>query len=576
MYAKNNTMRYSQLLIPTLKEAPSDAKTPSHVYLIRAGYIRQVAAGIFSILPLGMRVIQNIETIVRQELNAIGANEVLLPMVHPAPLWQESGRWQKYGPQLLRFQDRKEFDFVLAPTAEEAMVAMVRDDVKSYRKLPLHLYQIQDKFRDEDRPRAGLLRGREFVMKDGYSFHADESDAIREYQKTHQAYVRIFQRCGLDFRAVEADTGNIGGNLSHEFQVLANTGEDNLVSCSHCDYAANVEKALLKRESKTDKQRSNVPMEDVSTPNVRTISEVADFLKVSEKELVKTLVYVADGTPVAVLVRGDRQVNEPKLKTLLQVTELEPATEMQLKQWTQAEAGFLGPIGLQIPLYADWEVTEMTSFVAGANRVGFHTKHIQWGRDFSAQAVDVRVAAAGDVCGKCGVGQYRSHRGIEVGHVFFLGTKYSKAMHCEFLDRDGQLKPMTMGCYGIGITRVMAAAIEQRHDDKGICWPMALAPFHVSIVCLGQEEALLQTATQLHDQLTKLGIQVLLDDRDERPGVKFADAELIGIPLRITLGKRGLTEGVVEAKSRDARLETTVPISQAVDYIQNYVQKELS
>ncbi len=574
-------MRYSQVLIPTLKEAPSDARVPSHVLLVRAGYIRQVAAGIFSLLPLGMRVIHKIERIVRQELNRSGATEVLLPMVHPAPLWQESGRWQVYGPQLLRFQDRKGFDFALSPTAEEVICALIRDDVKSYRRLPLSLYQIQDKFRDEDRPRAGLLRGREFIMKDGYSFHADETDARREYKNMYDAYVRIFRRCGLDFRAVEADTGTIGGSLSHEFQVLAETGEDSIVSCDQCAYAANVEKAVLLRPAPVaPPTASTAPSEpsvrtDIYTPKAGRIEEVAAFLKVHPSRLVKTLLYIADGKPVAVLLRGDRSLNEPKLKALLGAGQLDPASEIQVVESTRADVGFAGPVGLAMPIYADHEVAEMGPFIVGANRTDYHTRDVVLSRDFQATLADLRVAAAGDRCGRCEKGSYRLHRGIEVGHVFFLGSKYSAPMKCEFLDKEGKLRPMEMGCYGIGITRVAAAAVEQHHDENGIRWPPAIAPFHATVVAAGQEENILTAASRVYQDLQVRGIEVLYDDRDERPGVKFKDADLLGIPLRITVGKKSLQDGVVEVRRRDGSLDVRIPLDDVVGYVVTLVQREL-
>lgn len=565
-------MRYSQLLAPTLKEAPSEAKVPSHVLLIRGGYIRQTAAGIFSLLPLGLKVIQKINQIVRQELTQIGAQEVLLPMVHPAPLWKESGRWQVYGPQLLRIKDRKGFDFALSPTAEEAMVALIRDEVKTYRKLPLNVYQIQDKFRDEDRPRAGLLRGREFIMKDGYSFHSSEVDAKREYEAMYGAYSRIFQRCGLDYRAVEADTGAIGGTLSHEFQVLADTGEDSLVSCDHCDYAANVEKALLFQEERPVMADTS-STEEIHTPRARSIKEVANFLKIPETQLVKTLIYKADGNPIAVLLRGDHQLNEPKLKTLLQAGELEAATETVVMELTGAEVGSIGPRGLTIPVYADFEVARMPSFTGGANRTDYHVSGLQLGRDFKAILADLRIAAAGDKCGRCQVGQYRFHRGIEVGHVFFLGTKYSAPMHCEFLDQQGQQLPMIMGTYGIGITRTLAAAVEQNHDDQGIIWPLALAPFQVVIVEAGVDEKVKKSAQQLYQSLCDTGVEVLYDDRDERPGVKFKDADLLGIPIRLTIGKQFLLNQQIEVKRRDGSFNQNLGIQETKAQLAKWLQE---
>lgn len=570
-------MRFVQTLIPTLKEAPSDAKTASHTLLIRAGYIRQSAAGIFSLLPLGWRVVQKIQAILRQELGKSGAAELQLPLVQPAPLWQESGRWQAYGPQLLRIQDRKKFDFVLSPTAEEAVVDLVRSDVKTYRKLPLNLYQIHTKFRDEDRPRAGLLRGREFIMKDGYSFHASEEDALREYNNMYQAYHRIFQRCGLDFRAVEADTGAIGGNLSHEFQVLADSGEDSIVSCSHCNYAANVEKAVLQRsaQSSTTPTISGPSIKtEVPTPGHRTITEVASFLGLPATDMLKTLLYVADGKPIAVLLRGDHQLNEPKLKTLLQASVCELASEALVAQITGAAPGFAGPVGLDIPLYADWEVVPGKAWVTGANKTDVHLKNVHVGVDFHSQYADLRVATAGDPCGKCGQGTYRSYRGIEVGHVFFLGTKYSAPMRCEFLDQDGALKPMQMGCYGIGVTRIMAAAVEQLHDDRGLRWPVSLAPFQAVIVTLGNDPAIQTLAQGLHDRLEQQGVEVLLDDRDERAGVKFADAELIGIPIRLTIGKRSLSDKTVEIRRREEKTDVVCSIEDSVAQLVSMIAEE--
>ena len=535
-------MRYSRLLIPTLKEAPAEAQVVSHVLLIRAGYIRKIAAGVYTLLPLGMRVVHKIQRILREELTRAGACEVLPPFVQPGELWMESGRWQKYGPELLRFKDRKGADFVLAPTAEEAFCELVRRDVRSYRQLPLNLFQIQDKFRDEMRPRAGLMRGREFIMKDGYSFHATVEDAHREYQAMYDAYTRIFTRCGLDFRAVEADTGAIGGNKSHEFQVLADSGEDALVSCDTCGYAANVEKAELRR-SDEGPAAAKAPLAVISTPNVTSIADVAALLKESPKKLVKTLVYVADGKPVVACVRGDRDLNELKLKALLKADALELASDALVVEATGAKVGYAGPHGVvrKIPVYADLEVAAIPWGISGANQADAHVTGFNLGRDCpEAQVVDLRTAAAGDRCARCETGTYRAHRGIEVGHVFYLGTRYSEPMKVVFLDADGKEKPMEMGCYGIGVTRIAAAAIEQHHDPDGIKWPMALAPFQVAIVTAGKEPELAAAAEQIERDLEARGLEVLYDDRDERAGGKFKDADLIGIPLRITIGKREL------------------------------------
>src|SRR6266542_6769940 len=487
-------MRYSRMLIPTLKEAPAEAQVISHILLVRGGFIRKVAAGIYTLLPLGMRVVQKIERIIREELDRSGAQEVLPPMVHPAELWQESGRWQKYGPELLRLKDRKGADFAMSPTAEEAMCDLVRRDVKSYRQLPLNLYQIQDKFRDEMRPRAGLMRGREFIMKDAYSFHATVEDANREYRNMYDAYVRIFKRCGLEFRAVEADTGAIGGSMSHEFQVLADSGEDAIVSCDHCDYAANVEKAELKRDS-AEPAAPKGALEEVHTPGAGSIEDVFKMMKIKPNVFIKTLLYVADGKPLIALVRGDRDVNELKLKALLGAETLELAGDALVREVTGANVGFAGPHGRSVPVYADLELPALAWAVTGANKTDYHVKGFNLGRDVpTAKIVDLRTAAAGDSCARCGQGHYRAFRGIEVGHVFFLGTKYSEPMKVNFLDSDGKDKPMIMGCYGIGVTRIAAAAIEQNHDDDGIKWPVALAPFQVVITTAGKEPELAEAA----------------------------------------------------------------------------------
>ena len=568
-------MRYNKTMISTLKEAPSDAISPSHIFLVRAGYIRQVASGIFSLLPLGVRVIQKITAIIRDELHKAEAQEVLLPMVHPASLWQESGRWELYGPELLRFQDRKKMDFVLSPTAEEAMVSLVRSEIKSYKKLPINLFQIQDKFRDEMRPRAGLLRGREFVMKDGYSFHASSEDAKREYKAMYDAYSHIFARCGLDFRAVDADTGAIGGTLSHEFQVLADTGEDHIVSCSNCNYAANVEKAVLSVPHSTVDLLTDAKPSLVHTPHVKSISEVCTFFTVPESGVLKTLVYMADEQPIGVVIRGDRSLNEPKLKAYLQVSTLVAASTEQIIQHLGISPGCLGPINLSIPLYADHEVTQ-GEYIAGANQPDYHLKHVRWNSDFQATLVDVRIAQLGDLCGMCKKGTYKEHKGIEVGHVFFLGTKYSKPLGCNFLDKEGVSHPMIMGTYGIGVTRIMAACIEQHHDSQGIIWPMSLAPYQVVLVPLGKEVELIEATESIHKQLQKNSIEVLLDDRDERPGVKFNDADLLGIPIRITIGKKSLAENQVEFKLRKNKEIQSIPIDEIVSSIQACIQKELS
>jgi prolyl-tRNA synthetase len=570
-------MRLSQTFVPTLKEAPSEAEVPSHILMVRGGYMRKVAAGVYSFLPLGWRVVQKVERIIREEMNRAGASEVFLPAVIPAELWQESGRWEQYGAQLLRFKDRKGADFVIGPTHEEVICALVRGDIRSWRQLPLNLYQIQTKFRDELRPRAGLMRGREFIMKDAYSFHVDEADANREYKKMYDTYQRIFTRCGLAFRAVEADTGNIGGSLSHEFQVLTDTGEDALVACDSCDYAANVEQAAARPAAAPagGVKGTQVPTK-VSTPGKHTIEEVSAFLKVPPASLVKTLIYLADGKPVAVLVRGDREVNEIKVKRALGATEVLLATDATVKEVTGAPVGFAGPVNLNVPIYCDVEICAMADFVVVANHADAHLTGVNVERDFTPAACgDYRQAAPGDACPRCDAGHFKGYRGVEVGQVFFLGTKYSKPMGATFLDVDGHEKPMEMGCYGIGVTRIVAAAIEQNHDKDGIVWPVPIAPYEVMVLELQQDDdTLIATARRIYEELSAAGVDVLYDDRDERAGVKFKDADLIGIPYRIALGKKGLAEGIVELKLRRSPEVRKVKIDEIVPLVIAELGKE--
>jgi prolyl-tRNA synthetase len=567
-------MRLSKTLIPTLKEAPAEAEIPSHILMVRGGYLRKVAAGVYSFLPLGWRVIQKISRIIREEMNRAGAQEVFLPAVIPAELWQESGRWDQYGEQLLRFKDRKGADFVIGPTHEEVMVALVRGDVRSYRQLPLNLYQIQSKFRDELRARAGLMRGREFIMKDSYSFHASDEDAKREYQNMYDTYTRIFNRCGLAFRAVEADTGAIGGSLSHEFQVLTETGEDALLACDSCTYAANVEEA--KARPPEGGTPSSATIEKVPTPGKKTIEEVSAFLGLKAADLVKTLIYVADGKPVAVLVRGDRNLNEIKFKRELKARELVLAGDKVVEEATGAPVGFAGPVGLKIPIYCDLEVCALPSFVCGANAADMHIKNVVSKRDYTPTVCgDFRDAAVGDACPRCEKGRFAGYRGVEIGQVFFLGTKYSAPMKCNFLDGDGKEKPMIMGCYGIGVTRIAAAAIEQNHDKDGIVWPVAIAPFEVALVSLQVGDAqVTEVAERLYVELEKAGIEVLFDDRDERPGVKFKDADLVGLPYRIAVGKKGVAEGVVELKARRGTEVVKVKIEDVVAMVSEKILAE--
>jgi prolyl-tRNA synthetase len=544
--------------------------------MVRGGYLRKVAAGIYSFLPLGWKVVQKVSKIIREEMNRAGASEVFLPAIIPAELWQESGRWDQYGAQLLRLKDRKGGDFVVGPTHEEVICALVRGDVRSWRHLPLNLYQIQTKFRDELRPRAGLMRGREFIMKDAYSFHVDEKDAKREYQNMYDAYQRIFKRCGLAFRAVEADTGNIGGSLSHEFQVLAETGEDALVACDNCDYAANVEQAVTRKTPPAAAGQGKAAMTNVATPGKHSIADVSAFLKVPPTSLAKTLIYLADGKPVAVLVRGDREVNEIKVKKALGATDVVLASDAGVREVTGAPVGFAGPVGLKAPIYVDDEVAAMTDFVVGANAADAHLTGVNLDRDFKATVVgDFRQAAPGDACPRCEKGTFKGYKGIEVGHVFYLGQKYSKPMGVSFLDVDGKEKAAEMGCYGIGVTRIVAAAIEQNHDANGIVWPVPLAPYEVAVLELQQDDdAVIATAKKIYEDLQAAGIDVLYDDRDERAGVKFKDADLIGIPYRIAVGKKGLAEGIVELKLRKGTEVRKINIGEVVPLVVAEVTKE--
>jgi prolyl-tRNA synthetase len=558
-------MYWSRLLAPTLKEDPSDAEVVSHKLLVRAGMIRQVARGIYDFLPLGLRAVRRVEAIVREEMNRAGAQEILMPAVCPAELWQESGRWDRYGKELLRMKDRHDRDFCFGPTHEEVVTDLVRREVRSYRQLPLNLYQIQVKFRDEVRPRFGLMRGREFLMKDGYSFHTSVEDCRREYQNMFDAYTRIFDRCGLRFRPVEADTGAIGGSLSHEFQVLASSGEDAIASCPKCAYAANVEKAEG-RIPPVVAGRSR-DREIVSTPGKRTVEEVAAFLGVPAERFVKTLVYATEtGEPVVALVRGDRELSEAKLKNALGGVAVAMADAETVERVTGAPVGFAGPVGLRARILADRGLEGLRDAVTGANREDAHWVGIDLERDVSGLVyVDLAVAAAGDRCTRCGEGEFEVHRGIEVGQVFYLGRKYSEPLRAAFLDAEGVERPIEMGTYGIGITRTMAAAVEQNHDAAGIVWPIPLAPFPVAVVPVARaDETQWSTAERIHRELAARGVESLLDDRDERPGVKFKDADLIGVPLRVTVGPKALARGNVELKDRRAENAVEVPVAEVV------------
>ncbi len=561
-------MRYSKLFIPTLKEVPAEAEVISHKLMLRAGMIRKLASGLYTYLPLGLRAIRKVENIVREEMNNAGAQELLMPIVQPAELWEESGRWDKMGKELLRFKDRHDRPMCLGPTHEEVITDLVRKEVRSYRDLPLILYQIQTKFRDERRPRFGLMRGREFIMKDAYSFDVDEDALDESYQKMYNAYCRIFERCGLNFRAVEADTGAIGGSCSHEFMVLADTGEDKIAVCTSCNYAANVELAPAKGGGdNSNEQEEEIKL--VPTPGKKTIDEVASFLGIPNKKLIKTLIIKSEDKIIAALIRGDHELNEVKLANLLEIDSIELADEESVKKVTGAPVGFAGPLGLDdsVEIIADVSTAGMKNFVVGANKEEHHYINCNWDRDIPKNRVkfaDIRIITKDDPCPKCG-GKIEIKKGIEVGHVFKLGTKYSEAMGATYLDSNGKERPIIMGCYGIGIGRTVAASIEQNHDENGIIFPSSIAPFEVIISLLNPKDQVLKDAAEnIYTELQKNSIEVLLDDRDVRPGVKFKDADLIGIPLRITVGKRFKDKSVVElyerrnSKTTDIRLDEVV------------------
>ncbi len=555
-------MRWSNCYIPTLKEAPADAEVVSHKLLTRAGMIRKLTSGIYIYMPLGLRAIEKTAAIVREEMNRAGALELSMPMVQPADLWQESGRWEFYGKELLRFQDRNGRDYCLGPTHEEVITDLVRGEVRSYRQLPLNLYQIQTKFRDEIRPRFGLMRGREFIMKDAYSFDRDEAGADKSYWAMYEAYQQVFKRLGLRFRAVEADSGSIGGSFSHEFMVLADTGEDTIAACTACAYAANVERAEVAAPPAPATLPAIGAIEEVPTPGKHTVEDVCAFLNVPPSELVKTLIFVADGTPVAALVRGDRELNDVKLKNLLKCDELDLAAPELVQQVTNAPVGFAGPVGLNVErVFADHELLAADGWITGANKGDAHLRNVSLPRDAKIERyADLRVITPADACPRCG-GAIELTRGIEVGHVFKLGTKYSEPLKCTFLDEDGKEKVMVMGCYGIGVSRVVASCIEQNHDADGIVFPPPIAPYEAVLCCLDPKNGeTLGKAEEFYTELKAQGVDVILDDRDERPGVKFKDADLVGMPLQLVVGGKGLARGIVEAKDRRTGEKTELPV----------------
>ncbi len=560
-------MRWTKTFIQTLRDDPADAEAVSHKLMVRASLVRQLSAGVYSYLPLGKRVVDRVAGIVRDEMNRAGAVELTLPVMHPAELWQETGRLEAYGDALCKFKDRKGHLNVLGPTHEEVITDIVRNANLSYKQLPLNLYQVQVKLRDEARPRFGVVRTREFIMKDAYSFDVDAAGLDRSYQIMYDAYVRIFRRCGLDAKPVEADPGLIGGDVSHEFSVLAPAGEDEVVFCPKCGYAANKEKA----ECRAAPPPVNVnletaellPTEIKETPGAHTVDQVAAFLGVPPKDIVKTILFETNDGPLAALVRGDHDVNPMKLQRAAKAAKLEMATPEFIQKATGGPIGFSGPVGLKARIIVDGAVATMRNFVTGANQRDRHLMNVNPSRDFRQDlTADIRFAMPADPCARCG-GKYEFHTGIEVGHVFKLGTKYSAKMHCEYLDDKQQRRPMIMGCYGIGVTRVVAAAIEQNHDAAGILWPKELAPWQAELVTINQKDGKIQLAGQeAHDALEKAGFDVLWDDREVTPGVKFADADLIGLPLRVTVGKRTIESGTVDLQRRRDKAQKSVPLKE--------------
>ena len=572
-------MRVSELLAPTLREVPAEAEVISHILMLRAGMIRKAASGVYTFMPLGHRVIKKVIQIVREEMDIKGGQELMLPIIQPAELWIESGRWDVYGDELFRLKDRHGREFALGPTHEEIITDLVRGEVRSYKQLPLLLYQIQNKYRDERRPRFGLMRGREFIMKDLYSFDKDQAGLDESYRKMYEAYSGIFSRCGLKFRPVEADPGAIGGSGgTHEFMVIADSGEAAIVYCNSCEYAANVEKA----EAVTGEGSNEdvLAIEDMATPGAGTIDEVTSFLHMTPDKFIKTLIYQTEDAPVAVLVRGDREINEIKLQNFLGCLQLGLADDRTVGELTGAVTGYAGPVNLKgkgIRLIVDKEVALMKNAVTGANKTDYHKINVNPGRDFALdEVVDIRMVNAGEPCPRCG-DTLQEARGIEVGQVFKLGTKYSEALGAKFLDENGKEQPMIMGCYGVGVSRAVAAAIEQNHDNDGIIWPMPIAPYQVIIVPVNtKNEKQIQMAESLYDYLTDIGVEAVIDDRNERPGVKFKDADLIGYPLRVVVGSKAVDEGIVEIKHRRNGNVDTVQYEGAAAYIKKIVEDEIA
>lgn len=569
-------MRWSKTYIPTLRETPSEAELISHQLLLRAGFIRKLAAGIYIYLPLMQRVIEKFSRIVREEMNRAGAVEITMPVLHPAEIWQSSGRYFSYGKEMMRMKDRHQHEMILGPTHEEIVTSLIRGELRSYKQLPINLYQIQVKFRDEIRPRFGLMRGREFIMKDAYTFDADEETFKVSYQKMIDAYFAIFNRAGMDTKKVESDSGAMGGKMAHEFMLIVDTsgGEEVILFCDKCDYAANIEKATSREANPPEVEAEMKPMEEVDTPGASTIEEVSSFLKVSAKRLVKTLIYIADDKPVAALIRGDRELNEIKLKNHLGAVELESASEAVVENVTKCPVGFAGPVGLKkVQIVVDPEVMKMRNFIVGANKKEKHLTNVNIETDFKPTAtVDIINAAVGELCPKCD-GSLNAKKGIEVGNTFMLGTKYSESMGAKFLDAESKEKPFIMGSYGIGITRTPQAAVERYHDEKGIIWPKNIAPYLVEIIPLNYDkEEHKKAADQIYAQLTDNNIDCLLDDRSERAGVKFNDADLIGLPVRIIIGDKSLKQGKIEVKLRRGGEAILVDLDNITDEIKRLLE----
>ncbi len=565
-------MKMSNMLVGTLREVPAEAEIESHKLMLRAGLMRKMAAGIYNYMPLGLKVIENVKNIVREEMNNAGAQEFLASALIPAELWQESGRWDAYGAEMFRLKDRHNRDFCLGPTHEEVFTDIVRNEIKSYKQLPLNLYQIQTKYRDERRPRFGVMRSREFIMKDGYSFDKDQEGLDLAYEKMRKAYVNIFNRCGLDAKAVAADSGAIGGSGSAEFMVKSEVGEDDVVFCTACDYAANIEKAPSTPEHAEKEEL--IEVEKVETPAVKSIEDLAKFFECSPKKIAKTLIFQADDKVVAVVLRGDREANEVKIANAIgEVIELEMASEEAVKEATGAAVGFAGPMGIKVDmLLVDQEVANMYNFIIGANETDMHLKNVNYGRDFEGVVGDFRNVTIGEKCPECGK-EITISRGTEVGHIFKLGTKYSESMGATFIDEDGKAKPFIMGCYGIGVTRTVASIIEQHNDENGIIWPLEVAPYHVSVIPANvKNEEQATKAEEIYNELRKMGVEALLDDRKERAGVKFKDSELMGIPMRITVGKM-IGEGQVEFKLRNGGEVETLSIKEVYNRVREEFER---